>query len=429
MHIQIYIKSHRNGVRVRRHRAAVVALVGLSACGGPSAPVQQVPELLTALPRQLSSTEQSIVQSVPAFGFRLFGVINATRADSNVFMSPISASMALGMAMNGAASQTLGEMRTALELPDRPLAELNAGYRSLLTLLRGLDRQVDIRIGNSLWVDQRFAPEVSRGFQDDLRTFFGASSTALDFTSPQAPNVINDWAKSSTGGKIDKIVEQIPPHMVMYLLNAIYFKGSWRETFDPAETRPATFTGVTGQRVNIPTMKRSGKFRAAMVDGSHVVELPYGADAFVMTIVMPPESQSVNNFIATLTPAVWQRFVSAVQSSTADLYLPKFSLLWGAKLNDELKAMGMRVPFVEGGADFTRMAPNRGRDLFISDVRQRAIVQVNEEGTVAAAVTSVGIGLTSLPQAIRLDRPFVFAIRERLTGTLLFLGKLARPAE
>jgi serine protease inhibitor len=409
-----------------RKLSSLLAISSALACTDPAAP-GQVPDVLTTLPRQLTGAEQAIVSSTPGFGFGLLRQVNTTWADSNVFLSPLSASMALGMTMNGAAGSTFDEMRTTLGLPDRPLAELNAGYKSLMTLLRSLDRTVDMRIGNSIWMEQRFAPQVSRTFQDDLKTFFEASSTGLDFASPTAITTINNWVKTSTNGKIDKILERIPPEMVMYLINAIYFKGAWREPFDPAATAPGAFTAITGQRVTVPMMTRKGKFRAAVVNGVQMVELPYGSDAFVMTIAMPPEGQSVNTFIAGLTPASWQALTATLGPSTTDLYLPKFSLSWSDKLNDELQGMGMRRPFVPGGADFTRMSPSVGRELYISDVRQRAIVEVNEAGTVAAAVTSVGVGVTSLPVSIRIDRPFVFAIRERLSGTLLFMGKLARP--
>lgn len=407
-------------------RRLIAASVVVLACADPAAP-DQAPDVLTALPRQLSGAEQAIVNSTPAFGLELLRQVNRTWADSNVFLSPLSASMALGMTMNGAAGGTYEEMRTTLGLPDRPLAELNAGYKSLITLLRSLDRSVDLRIGNSIWLDQRFAPAVSRTFQDDLKTYFEATSTGLDFGSPQAITTINNWVKTSTNGKIDKILERIPPEMVMYLINAIYFKGAWRDPFDPAATQPGAFTSITGQRVTMPMMTRKGKFRAATVNGVQVVELPYGNDTFVMTLAMPPEGQSVNAFIAGLTPATWTALSATLAPSTADLYLPRFSLSWADRLNDKLQGMGMRQPFIPGGADFTRLSPSAGRELYISDVRQRAIVEVNEVGTVAAAVTSVGVGVTSLPVSIRLDRPFVFAIRERLSGTLLFMGKLARP--
>lgn len=174
-------------------------------------------------------------------------------------------------------------------------------------------------------------------------------------------------------------------------------------------------------------MTRKGGFRAGTVFGTTVVELPYGGDAFVMTIAMPAVGTPINTFVAGLTPAVWQSYASGVAAVTFDLYLPKFKVTWDANLNEALKTMGMRQAFVEGGANFTALSRTRGNDLYVSEVKQKTFVDVNEEGTEAAAVTSVGIGVTSLPPSFRIDRPFVFAIREKLTGTVLFLGKIVNP--
>lgn len=396
------------------------------ACADPSGPGDQ-PSLITTLPRQLSGAEQAIVSATPEFGFGLLRAVNRSFADSNVFISPLSASMALGMTLNGTASATYDEMRVSLGLPDRPLAELNAGYRALIDLLRGLDQSVDFRIANSIWYTQRFGPSISTDFLAATRTSFDARVTAADFTSPAAVSAINDWVKSSTNGRIDKIIDRIPPEMVMYLINAIYFKGAWRDGFDPKQTSTLPFETPGGARVQVPTMTRKGKFRAGMVNGTQVVELPYGGDAFVMTIAMPAANQSVNNFVSTLNPAAWGTLTAPLAPSTTDLYLPKFKIEWSDRLNDDLQAMGMSLAFQPGRADFTRLSAGLGRELYISEVRQKTFVDVNEVGTEAAAVTSVGIGVTSLPVPIRIDRPFVFAIRERLTGTILFMGKIVKP--
>lgn len=411
---------------MRLTRLFALCFTVVAACADSTGPSAQ-PSLITALPRQLSGAEQAIVSATPQFGFGLFRAVNRTFADSNVFISPLSASMALGMTLNGAAGATYDEMRTSLGLPDRPLAELNGGYRALIDLLRSIDKTVDFRIANSIWYRSTFGSAIAPVFLADTKASFDAQVSALDFKSPSAPATINTWVKSSTNGKIDKIIDRIPDNMVMYLINAIYFKGAWRDPFDPKQTANAGFVAPGGQRLQVPTMTRKGKYRAALVGGTQVVELPYGGDAFVMTIAMPAEGTSINTFVSDLTPTSWQTLTATLGASSNDLYLPKFKLEWSDKLNDELQAMGMRQPFVEGGADFTRLSPSIGRDLFISEVKQKTFVDVNEEGTEAAAVTSVGIGVTSLPVAIRIDRPFVFAIRERLTGTLLFLGKIVKP--
>lgn len=407
---------------------APISLLLTLACSDPVEP-QGPPAPITALPRTLSASEQAITASTPAFGLALLQRVNPSFANDNVFLSPLSASMALGMTMNGTAGTTFDEMRTALALPNQPLAELNAGYRSLITLLRGLDPAVDFRLANSIWYTTLFASAVNPSFLQDTRTYFDARVTALDFRSPAALTTINAWVDSSTNGKIPRILDQIPAEMVMYLINAIYFRGDWRLAFDPKRTTEQPFTTATGSQVPARMMTRAGGFRAAMVDGATVVEVPYGGDAYVMTVVMPAAGQSIDAFVAGLTPAAWSRATSAAVQvgEREELTLPKFTLSWESRLNEPLQAMGMRQAFVAGGADFTRLSPSAGRDLFISEVKQKTWVEVNETGTTAAAVTSVGVGVTSMPPMWVINRPFVVAIRERLSGTLLFLGKVVRP--
>lgn len=397
------------------------------ACSDPTA-AQRAPGLITALPRQLAPSEQAIAASTNEFAFNLLQAVNRSTPDSNVFISPLSASMALGMALNGAATETYDEMRSALGMQARPQAELNGGYQNLIGLLRSLDKSVDFRIANAVWYRDTFGPSIAPAFLNDAKQYFDASVAGLNFASPQATATINDWVKTGTNGKIDKIIDQIPSEMIMYLMNAIYFKGAWREPFDPRQTRDAEFTTHRGARLNVKMMTRKGGFRFRSGTDAMALELPYGGDAFVMTILVPPATADINAFVASLNLNRWQAATDGLAESSFDLYLPKFKLAWKDELNDELQSLGMVRAFVPDGADFTRLSPTAGRHLYVSEVLQKTFVEVNEEGTVAAAVTSVGIGVTSLPPSARVDRPFVFAIRERLSGTVLFIGKIVRPA-
>ncbi len=405
---------------------AFAILASAVACSQPTSSNGPPPEI-TALPRQLTTSEQAIASSTSGFAFSLLQAVNRSWSDSNVFISPLSASMALGMALNGAATETHEEMRTALGVGPRPLADLNGGYKALIELLRGLDKTVDFRIANAVWYRDTFGPSIAPDFLNDTKQFFDARVTGLNFASPQALTTVNDWVKTGTNGKIDKILDNIPGEVMMYLMNAIYFKGAWRQPFDPKKTADASFTDHRGAPVTVKMMTRKGGFRLRNGADGMVVELPYGGDAFVMTIVLPPEGTDINAFVSNFSASRWQAATTGLNASTFDLYLPKFKLTWSDGLNDELKSMGMQRAFVPDGADFTRLSPTLGRNLYITDVRQKTYVDVNEEGTEAAAVTSVGVGVTSLPPSIRLDRPFIFAIRERNSGTILFVGKIVRP--
>jgi serpin B len=408
--------------------SGLVAVVAFAAaCSDPNAPGGGATRI-TELPRALSSGEQAVIGASNAFGFNLLRELERTRADSNIFMSPLSASMALGMTMNGAAGQTFDEMRSALAFGARPASEINASYRSLIDMLRALDRSVDFRIANSIWYRAGFPFEPT--FLDESRQFFDARVSALDFASASAVPTINDWVNASTNGKIDRIVDgPIDDDVVMYLINAIYFNGSWTTRFDRSLTRNEQFTTVAGTTAPIAMMRRTDTVRVAETADAQVVDLPYGGGAFAMTILLPRQSKSIGAVVSALSAESWDAAVAGVTPRSVELQMPKFTLRWEALLNDPLRALGMRLAFEGNQADFTRMSRTAGDRLYISKVKQKSFVDVHEEGTEAAAVTSVEVRVTCAcgPQVIRIDRPFVFAIRERLSGTILFLGKIVRP--
>ena len=415
---------------LRHSFARSTALVLFVACSGtPSSPREVAPPEITALPRALTAGEQRIVTAANTFAPSLLAAINRTKQGENVFISPLSASMALGMAMNGAAGSTFDEMRTTLGFATMERTEMIESYRTLIVLLRNLDPKVDFRIANSIWYRDTFGPSITPAFLAEAKQYFDAGGAALDFTSPTAVTTINTWVKERTNGKIEKMVDNISAEIVMILINAIYFKGDWRDAFDIKLTKNGLFTALDGAKLSVPMMSRIGKMRLGRLDGRTMVELPYGGDAFVMDLVLPREGESVNTMVEALTPNVWSTAVASMGEGEVDLSMPKFKLEWEKMLNDELKAMGMPTPFKEGGADFSRISASRGRDLYISYVKQKTFVDVNEVGTEAAAATSVGVGITSVPVriAVRVDRPFLFVIRERKSGTILFTGKIVRP--
>ncbi len=397
-----------------------------AACADPSAP-DPTPSRISSLPRALSATEAAMIDASNVFGFNLLREENPSFAGQNVFLSPLSASMALGMTMDGAAGTTFDEMRTTLGFGTQSHDELNRSYQSLIALLRNLDRRVDFRIANAIFYDDAFGGAVEPSFLSDAAQYFDADVAGLDFASPLAVDTVNAWAGRTTSGRIPRVIEHIEPDLVMLLMNAIYFKGDWRQGFKESETHPQPFIPSSGPSVSVPTMHRTGGFRLGTTANATVVELPYGGDAFVMTILMPLSGVSVDQAIAALSADSWAAATANLYDDDADLYLPKFTLTWEDTLNPALQRLGMQRAFVPDGADFTRMSASAGHHLYISYVKQNTFVDVNEVGTEAAAVTTVGIGLTSLPEAIRVNRPFVFAIRERLTGTILFLGKVEVP--
>jgi serpin B len=411
---------------LRRFVSPFATALTLAACGSDPSGPGRTPARLTALPRPLTSGEARVRDASNTFAFGLLREVNRAHRDSNVFVSPLSASMALGMTLNGARGATLDSMRVALGVSALTLGEINAGYKGLDALLRGLDPSTDVRVANSVWARTGFA--VNPAFSAAVRDNFAATARDLDFAAPGAATTINGWVSDNTAGKIKTIVDApIPANVVMYLINAVYFKGAWREAFERPRTQDAPFTAAGGRRLAVPTMHQTadsaGYLRAP---GVTLLELSYGNAAYAMTIVLPDSGRTAEALVDSLSPERWAAWTAGLRERSVEIALPRFRLEWEDRLNTPLAALGMGIAFTSA-ADFTGI--NDAGGLLISEVKQKTFVDVNEEGTEAAAATSVGIALTSAPviPTVRVDRPFVVAIRERLTGSILFLGKVAAP--
>ena len=413
-------------------RLPVVALLAwaVTSCFSDATGPDMAPGLITELPRSLSQAELDLIDADNAFALKLFKEIDAQAvADSNIFVSPLSVSVALGMTYNGAAGETQLAMARALEFGDLSLGVVNQGYRDLIDLLFNLDSQIEWRLGNSIWYREGFLVEPS--FLDANRTFFDAQVEALNFGVPGAADVINQWVSERTNGRIERIVaDPISPDMVMFLINAIYFKGSWRNQFDRSLTRDAPFVLGDGTEVTTRMMshKETVDVRLNGDDQVSVLELGYGGDAFTMTVVLPRAEVSLQSVIEALETERWESWISGLNDAQRVVEMPRFSFEYEIRLNDVLASLGMEIAFVDGAADFTKINSEGG--LFISEVKHKTFVQVDEEGTEAAAVTQVGISVTSAgPTRFVIDRPFLFAIRERLSGTILFMGKMVDPTQ
>ncbi|MGH7519719.1 MAG: serpin family protein [Gemmatimonadales bacterium] len=403
---------------------AITLLVLSVACGkDPVGP----PPRITALPRALTTQETRLIEADNRFAIKLLKQATADTRDTlpNLFVSPLSVAMALGMTYNGAAGTTEEAMRATLELDGMTLAEVNEANQSLIALLRGLDPRVQFQIANSIWYRNGFA--VEQPFIDANRTYFDARVDSLDFTSAAAPVTINNWVSDQTKGLIEEIVESpLPDEALMYLINAIYFKGDWTRQFDQQLTAPRPFHLQSGSTVNVPTMTFGHEVDVLVgaTAAGTVIDLPYGGAAFSMTILLPHEQVGLDSALALLTLDAWQSGISTLDTVRRQVYLPKFKLENSLTLVPTLSGLGMGIAFTDA-ADFTRMYRPGG--ILITDVRHRTYVDVNEEGTTAAAVTAVVVGPTSSPPVVSVDRPFIFALRENLSGTILFMGVIRHP--
>ncbi len=406
------------------YRLMTIAGVGAIAfgCGDSQGPIIE-------LPRELSVAEGKLVEADNKFAFKLFREVNEQDTGKNIFISPLSVGMALGMTYNGAAGATREAMQEALELQGMTIEEVNEAYGSLIDLLRDLDPQVEFLLANSIWYRNTMTFE--QEFLDLNVQYFDAEVSALDFNSPSAANTINDWVYQNTSGRIEEIVgNPIDPATIMFLINAIYFKADWASQFDKDLTQDAPFYLEDGSQTTVDMMRHEDEVSIRYYNDwdSHiqVVDLPYGGQAYSMTILLPEDPEGIADLIEGLTHDQWTGWIAALDSTSQYVSMPKFMLEYELTMNDVLSALGMSIAFDTNAADFTNMYAPGG--VFISKVKHKTFVEVNEEGTEAAAVTSVEMGLTSVgPQPIVIDRPFVFAIRENHSGTILFVGKMLNP--
>ena len=391
----------------------LAVLSGCSALISPAARKQ---------PFEIDKISVETVSSNTEFAFDIFRQLNSEDASRSVFISPLSISTALTMTYHGARTETKEAMATALGYLGMADADLNESYKNLLRHLRQVDEEITLNISNSIWI--REGESIEEEFISTNHDVFDAFVTQLDFSRKDAADQINQWISDATNKKIEKMIEPpISPNIVMYLINAIYFKGDWARQFDKNNTFSSPFYAGNGITQEVMMMSLDGTVDFGQGDGFKAVRLPYGNGKTAMYCILPDENIDINDFITDLDKERWNTIKNSISEQDAvKLHIPRFKLEYGIKnLNDSLKALGMDEAF-SSTADFSGIR----NGIFISDVLHKAVIEVNEEGSEAAAVTVVVMVESEAiePLAFIADRPFVFIIADDVTGTILFLGKL-----
>jgi serpin B len=381
------------------------------------------------IPGQASSqntVDARLVAANTRFGFKLFSQLFEQGQTQNVMVSPTSVAIALSMAYNGASGSTQQAMAEALEFQGMSLAEINQANGALENSLEAADPSVKLAIANSLWGNQGFAFKAD--FLQRNQEFYQAEVTNLDFKSPDAADRINAWVNDNTQGKIPEIVKEIDPQQVMFLINAVYFKGTWTKPFDPQRTSDRPFTLLDGSQKQHPLMSQQGSYQYYENDQFQAVNLPYGNGRLSFYVFLPRANSSLKSFAQTLTADHWDTWMGRFASRPGSIQLPRFKFSYGTSLNDALQAIGMAPVFDAGQADFSGLSEE---PTLINEVQHKTFIEVNEEGTEAAAATSVGIARMSAPTAppfqMVVDRPFFTAIRDNQTGAVLFMGTVVEP--
>ena len=373
--------------------------------------------------RALSAEEVTVSAANNDFGFNLFRNLEQQNS-GNMFISPLSVGMALGMTLNGASPATQESILKTIEFGNLQPSEVNQAYKDLTGLLTSMDRTVEMDMANSIWYKKELT--VKGPFASVIQNYYSGTIQGLDFSDPSSVKTINQWVEGKTKNKIKNLLSEIDPNAVMFLINAIYFKGNWNNQFDPALTKPADFKLEDGSLQQVPMMFSKGvKLFRYQHDQFLLADIPYGNKQFGMTILLPNTGRTVKDINALLSADSLSHWLNQADSIQPELTMPKFKMEWKKDLKTNLMKMGMAM------ADFPDLIEEQ-LPLKIDKVIHQSFIEVNEQGSEAAAATAVEIGYTAVGppaiQLIQINRPFLFIIREKHSGVILFIGQLADPS-
>ena len=379
-----------------------------------------------AKPIVLTTKQGEKVASDNAFSFNLFKEVATSKDKNNAFISPLSVTMALGMLYNGTSPDARTEMAIALGMKNFSDTEINEYYQTMSKALLKIDPLTTLSIANSIWSEKNF--QVKQSFIDINKKYFDAEVQSLDFGLKSTLDAINKWCAKKTNNKIDKILDEIPGDAVMYLINAVYFKSKWQSPFDKKNTTNEEFTTESGARKSVAMMNQTTTLPYYSDEMMQCVEMPYGNQAFSMVVILPAGSKTIDEVVSYLDNNVWNMVLDGLRERNVYVKLPRFKQEYEISLVNAVESLGMYLIFQDGGnlngiADDPR--------LCVSKIKHKTFVEVNEEGTEAAAVTAVEIGPTSVGPSTSVlffaNRPFIYLIKEKSTGAVLFIGRMDKP--
>ncbi len=378
-----------------------------------------------------ASVDKNLVAANTSFGFDIFKELIEEDNKKNVFISSLSILLALAMTYNGALGDTSLEMAEALEFEGFDLEELNLGFSDLMVAVTNADRDIDMTIANSIWY--RMGYGVKEDFIGRNEKYYNSEVNEIDFSATGAIDTINGWIEEETRGKIDKMISEIPVDAVMYLINAIYFKGNWTYPFDENFTVDDDFYLYDGTTKKVPMMSQQEKFGYCKGDNFSAIKLPYGEEKMSMYIILPDEGVNVDSVIESIDEEKWSSIKSSLYGCDVSLRMPKYKMEYGIKLlNDVLTNLGMGIAFDPDMADFGGIVSSEsGGGIWISKVLHKAVIEVNEKGSEAAAATVVEMIESAAPDGeiieFTVERPFFFIIADDRSGSILFMGRVVEP--
>ena len=377
---------------------------------------------------ELDEKSAQLIEAENEFGFELYQhVFSSETKHDNIMVSPLSVSLALAMTYNGANGETKTAMEKTLKVYGLTPDEINKSYQTLVKALKNLDKKVILEIANAIFYREGF--QVEKDFVSINNNYYDAKVSALDFGSPNAVKTINNWVADKTNDKIETILDNITSEQVMFLLNAIYFKGPWKSKFEKKNTVKNDFHLENGSTVQVDFMQQTNTALFASNELFSAIRLPYGQGNFNMYVFLPHTEKTLQDITDNLNKDNWETWMENFSEQNVNIQFPKFKYEYEIKLNDVLSEMGMELAFSRYNADFTGI--NRNGHLYIDYVKHKSFIEVDEEGTEAAAVTVVAIDYTSVGPGGNIpfivNRPFMYAITEKSTGAVLFMGTVKNP--
>ncbi|MFS8795151.1 serpin family protein [Synechococcus sp. R55.8] len=403
----------------------VVAAAVLSGCGGDASP--KPPQEAT---KPVQITDEARAANTQ-FALTMLQQLDDPNADDNLCFSPLSLSLALSMTLNGAEGETYDAIAKTLGYTEQKLDAVNAQARALSRLLKPTDESITTHMANGLWVQQGFP--LKPDFLRALLNHYETRTETVDFRNAEAAaNAINTWVKEQTQGLIEKLFQagDFDAQTRLALVNTLYFEGAWQHPFPKDATQDAPFYLERGETRQVPMMRLSERLPYYKGEGFEAVALPYGEGDYRFYLFLPDKGRTVADLRKQLTPENWGKWLGAFRVVQGSLQMPRFKIEAKYDLKPPLSALGMGVAFDPDRADFSRIADVSPERLFIQKAIQKAVVEVDEEGTKAAAATGITVGVTSVPVdqfSLVADRPFLFAIVHQPTGTVLFLGVVRQP--
>lgn len=373
----------------------------------------------------LDLKSKELIEADNAFGLELMQKLNETE-DENFTISPLSISLALAMTYNGAEGETKIAMEDAMKLGGLTTEEINQSYKSLVKALLEADTKVTLEIAQSIWY--RLGYNVLEDFKLVNESYYEAEVNELDFSREDAKDIMNDWIADKTHNKIKNMISEVNPDHVMFLINAIYFNGEWQRNFDKDDTAPRDFYISETDKIQVDMMMKEDSVEFMSNDLFSAIQMPYGRGNFNMVVLLPNETVSCTDVMNEFTPETWSEWMNSFETAyNKSIWMPKFKDEYKVKLNDVLKAMGMEIAF-NPTADFSGINGDGG--IWIDYVQHNTFIDVSEKGTEAAAATVVAMVEMAAPMSeeFHVTRPFIYAITEKETGAILFIGKIARPS-